>query len=161
MSIEVPDEIRESIMKKNIVLNNSNNLKTELILNNNDDQEFITNDIQQEDKKISKKIKNSTVNLLDISSELQFDDSLQDDNELLDINNLQSNDKKVRVRSVISDDVLAVLKLHFKNNPKPSRDEIIKLSKKLKHPQRVLQVWFQNMRAKTRRNFSSSNNNLC
>ena len=60
----------------------------------------------------------------------------------------QSNDKKVRVRSVISEDAAAILRMNYEANPKPNREQINALSSELKLSNRVLQVWYQNRRAK-------------
>ena len=77
----------------------------------------------------------------------EFDEQPDEDGDL-DISNCQSNDKKVRIRSVMGETAVAILELHYQCNPKPNRDEINELSSKLKLPQRVLQVWYQNRRAK-------------
>jgi len=44
-----------------------------------------------------------------------------------------------------------VLKTYFAVNPRPKRDEINRLSRELNFPPRVIQVWFQNARARDRR----------
>lgn len=59
--------------------------------------------------------------------------------------------RKVRVRSQITDSQLAILKPHYAANPRPKREELIRLAEMVNLPQRVVQVWFQNTRARDRR----------
>lgn len=59
--------------------------------------------------------------------------------------------RKVRVRSQIADEQLQVLKSHYAVNPRPKRDELQRISEKVGFPVRVVQVWFQNNRARDRR----------
>lgn len=153
-TIEVPDNIRESIMKSIVQDAKSDPSELETVERENGSSEMSSNiDRQAETEsnvECSKKTvvpnaaSKSTVKQPEISSEFE---ELPDDDGELDTSSCQStNDKKVRVRTAISEDVLTVLKMHFQCNPKPNRDEIVELSNKLNHPQRVLQVWFQNMR---------------
>ena len=44
-----------------------------------------------------------------------------------------------------------MLKRYFAVQPRPKRDEINRLSRELNFPPRVIQVWFQNARARDRR----------
>ncbi|KAF5295561.1 hypothetical protein FQR65_LT10424 [Abscondita terminalis] len=59
--------------------------------------------------------------------------------------------RKVRVRSLIADKQLKVLKDHYNMNPRPKREELVKIAEKIGFPVRVVQVWFQNTRARDRR----------
>ncbi|GFG33359.1 hypothetical protein Cfor_09990, partial [Coptotermes formosanus] len=59
--------------------------------------------------------------------------------------------RKVRVRSLIADEQLAVLKGHYSRNPRPKKDELSRIAEKIGFPVRVVQVWFQNTRARDRR----------
>jgi len=59
--------------------------------------------------------------------------------------------RKVRVRSLIADEQLAVLKGHYSLNPRPKKDELSRIAEKIGFPVRVVQVWFQNTRARDRR----------
>lgn len=59
--------------------------------------------------------------------------------------------RKVRVRSLIADEQLAILKQHYLINPRPKREELAKIADKIGFPVRVVQVWFQNTRARDRR----------
>ncbi|RZC38840.1 zinc finger protein 1, partial [Asbolus verrucosus] len=59
--------------------------------------------------------------------------------------------RKVRVRSLISDEQLKVLKDNYKINPRPKREDLEKIAETIGFPVRVVQVWFQNTRARDRR----------
>nr|CAD7423686.1 unnamed protein product [Timema monikensis] len=59
--------------------------------------------------------------------------------------------RKVRVRSLIADEKLVVLKGHYAMNPRPKKDELSCIANKIGFPVRVVQVWFQNTRARDRR----------
>ena len=64
---------------------------------------------------------------------------------------LGSEDRKVRVRTLISEEQLAVLKGYYMLNPRPKREELDKIASKIGHPFKVVKVWFQNSRARDRR----------
>jgi hypothetical protein len=67
-------------------------------------------------------------------------------------NEMQANsNKRARFRSVLSDDTVRILKEVYELNPKPSKREIIDLASRVDYPPRVVQVWFQNTRARDRR----------
>ncbi|XP_066248929.1 zinc finger E-box-binding homeobox protein zag-1 isoform X2 [Euwallacea similis] len=59
--------------------------------------------------------------------------------------------RKVRVRSLISEEQLRVLKDKYKENPRPKREELDNIATSIGFPVRVVQVWFQNTRARDRR----------
>ncbi|XP_044262062.1 zinc finger protein 1 isoform X2 [Tribolium madens] len=59
--------------------------------------------------------------------------------------------RKVRVRSLISDEQLKVLKDNYALNPRPKREDLEKIADLIGFPVRVVQVWFQNTRARDRR----------
>ncbi|XP_063230752.1 zinc finger protein 1 isoform X2 [Bacillus rossius redtenbacheri] len=59
--------------------------------------------------------------------------------------------RKVRVRSLIADEHLIVLKEHYAANPRPKKDELLRIADKIGFSVRVVQVWFQNTRARDRR----------
>ncbi|CAG9765006.1 unnamed protein product [Ceutorhynchus assimilis] len=59
--------------------------------------------------------------------------------------------RKVRVRSLISEDQLRLLKNKYKENPRPKREDLEKIAASIGFPVRVVQVWFQNTRARDRR----------
>ena len=45
-----------------------------------------------------------------------------------------------RVRTMISDDQAAVLKARYSENPKPRREELVKISAEIGHPFKVVKV---------------------
>ena len=66
-------------------------------------------------------------------------------------NGLTPEERKVRVRTLISDDQLSVLKTCYLMNPRPKREELLKIAAQIGHPFKVVKVWFQNSRARDRR----------
>ncbi|XP_075231805.1 Zn finger homeodomain 1 [Lycorma delicatula] len=64
---------------------------------------------------------------------------------------IDQDGRKVRVRSQIAEEQLAVLKTHYSLNPRPKREELSRIAEKVGFPVRVVQVWFQNNRARDRR----------
>ncbi|KAJ8307564.1 hypothetical protein KUTeg_015648 [Tegillarca granosa] len=78
------------------------------------------------------------------TDEEQLEEMYKDENN--------SADKKTfRMRSLISDEQLQVLKAHYQVNPRPRKYELIRIGNEIGFPKRVVQVWFQNMRARDRR----------
>ena len=61
------------------------------------------------------------------------------------------DDRKVRVRTLISEEQSMVLKTHYQINPRPKREELDAIARKIGHPFKVVKVWFQNARARDRR----------
>ncbi|XP_076240016.1 Zn finger homeodomain 1 [Calliopsis andreniformis] len=61
------------------------------------------------------------------------------------------NGRRVRARSLIDDEQLAVLKGYYALNPRPKKQEIVMIANYINFPTRVVQVWFQNSRARDRR----------
>lgn len=61
------------------------------------------------------------------------------------------NDRKIRVRTAISEEQQTILKDHYAVNPRPNREEFRKIAQQLGLDNRVVQVWFQNNRARIRR----------
>ena len=59
--------------------------------------------------------------------------------------------QQYRVRSMITDQQLAILKAKYSLNPRPSSHELMDIGSQIGFPKRVVQVWFQNMRARDRR----------
>ena len=62
-----------------------------------------------------------------------------------------------RVRTLISDDQAAVLRKCYSENPKPKREELQQIAERIGHPFKVIKVWFQNTRARDRRERSKNN----
>ena len=63
-----------------------------------------------------------------------------------------------RVRTLISDEQVMVLKGHYNNNSKPKREELQLIADEIGHPFKVIKVWFQNTRARDRREGRNGNN---
>ncbi len=63
----------------------------------------------------------------------------------------QGDERKVRVRTLISEEQLAILKAYYLANPRPKREELERIASKIGHPFKVVKVWFQNSRARDRR----------
>ncbi|XP_030760348.1 zinc finger E-box-binding homeobox protein zag-1 isoform X2 [Sitophilus oryzae] len=86
-----------------------------------------------------------------------FERSSYHTNDEMDSENYTTTDhvnedgRKVRVRSLISEEQLKVLKDHYKSNPRPKREDLEKIASSIGFPVRVVQVWFQNTRARDRR----------
>ncbi|XP_073942557.1 Zn finger homeodomain 1 isoform X3 [Choristoneura fumiferana] len=60
-------------------------------------------------------------------------------------------DRKIRVRTALTDEQQVVLKEHYAINPRPNREEFKKIAQQIGLDNRVVQVWFQNNRARVRR----------
>lgn len=68
-----------------------------------------------------------------------------------DCDTFDQDGRKVRVRSQISEDQVIILKQHYTVNPRPKREELSKIADRVGLAVRVVQVWFQNNRARDRR----------
>jgi zinc finger homeobox protein 2 len=75
----------------------------------------------------------------------------EDDNEDRDSKLSNDSERKVRVRTAISDEQQAILKEHYAVNPRPNREEFRTMSQRLMLDPRVVQVWFQNNRSRERK----------
>ncbi|CAH2072056.1 unnamed protein product, partial [Iphiclides podalirius] len=60
-------------------------------------------------------------------------------------------DRKIRVRTALSEEQQLILKEHYSINPRPNREEFKKIAQQIGLDNRVVQVWFQNNRARVRR----------
>lgn len=81
-----------------------------------------------------------------------YERSQEADGETITTTDHVSEDgRKVRVRSLISEEQAQVLKEHYAANPRPKREELVKIADSIGFPVRVVQVWFQNTRARDRR----------
>ncbi|XP_055700198.1 zinc finger protein 1 isoform X2 [Phlebotomus papatasi] len=75
----------------------------------------------------------------------------EDDAEERDAKTNAEGERKVRVRTAISEEQQAVLKEHYAVNPRPSREEFRSIAARLMLDPRVVQVWFQNNRSRERK----------
>ncbi|KAH7640828.1 zinc-finger double domain containing protein [Dermatophagoides farinae] len=82
---------------------------------------------------------------------MESDEESQRDSSSLDDEMLMSDGKKVRVRSVLSEETLRILRAQYAVNQRPKKQEINRLADLVNYTPRVVQVWFQNMRARDRR----------
>ena len=64
---------------------------------------------------------------------------------------IHDNDRKIRVRTALSEEQQLVLKEHYALNPRPNREEFKRIAQQIGLDNRVVQVWFQNNRARERR----------
>ncbi|XP_073817030.1 Zn finger homeodomain 1 [Musca autumnalis] len=73
-------------------------------------------------------------------------------------------ERKVRVRTAITEEQQQHLKQHYAINSRPSREEFRLIASRLQLDARVVQVWFQNNRSRERKmqynNINNNNNNL-
>lgn len=72
-------------------------------------------------------------------------------NCLDDYNSFLNGEKKVRVRSVLNEEILKILRVEFEKNPRPKKHEIQRLAEQVNKTPRVVQVWYQNSRARLRK----------
>lgn len=61
------------------------------------------------------------------------------------------DERKVRVRTAISEEQQNILKEYYAKNPKPGREEFRTIAQILSLDSRVVQVWFQNNRSRERK----------
>lgn len=87
------------------------------------------------------------------AAEMEVDSSDPDSGEEDDVSHTMSVDggRRVRARSLIDDEQLAVLKGYYAINPRPKKEEITMIANYINFSTRVVQVWFQNSRARDRR----------
>ncbi|XP_054161731.1 zinc finger E-box-binding homeobox 1-like [Oppia nitens] len=84
------------------------------------------------------------------SSAAESDDESQRDSSLEE-EVMTTDGKKVRVRSVLGEQTLRILRKQYEFNPRPKKHDILRLAQEVNYSPRVVQVWFQNMRARDRR----------
>ncbi|VVC90972.1 unnamed protein product [Leptidea sinapis] len=68
-----------------------------------------------------------------------------------DDRSIHDGDRKIRVRTALTEEQQIVLKEYYANNPRPNREEFKKIAQQIGLDNRVVQVWFQNNRARVRR----------
>lgn len=75
----------------------------------------------------------------------------EDDNDDRDSKMSTESERKVRVRTAISEEQQAVLKDFYAINARPNRDDFRNIAQRLMLDPRVVQVWFQNNRSRERK----------
>ena len=116
--------------------------------------ELIKNMIEGVNKTTTKQMFGEAVNT-DVKNEWEADDD-QCDESIAGSEDGGNNigvqdDRKVRVRTLISEEQSLILKTHYQCNPRPKREELDAIARKIGHPFKVVKVWFQNARARDRR----------
>ena len=79
------------------------------------------------------------------------DGNLSDDDSYLDPSERPTGEKKSRARSNYTEEQLSVLKSCYSVNQMPRREELMQIAEAIGHPYKVVKVWFQNYRAKERK----------
>ena len=79
------------------------------------------------------------------------DGNISDDDSYLDPSERPGSEKKSRARSNYTEEQLAVLKSCYSVNQMPRREELMQIAEAIGHPYKVVKVWFQNYRAKERK----------
>ncbi|XP_037818983.1 zinc finger protein 1 [Lucilia sericata] len=98
---------------------------------------------------------NSFINASDVEDE-------QDERDSISRNDCSSGgesnaERKVRVRTAITEEQQQQLKQHYTVNSRPSREEFRMIASRLQLDARVVQVWFQNNRSRERKLQYNSN----
>lgn len=75
----------------------------------------------------------------------------EDDNDDRDSKISNESDRKVRIRTAISDEQQTILKEFYAINARPNRDDFRNIAQRLNLDPRVVQVWFQNNRSRERK----------
>lgn len=150
--IEVPQSIRDSIMKINHTQASLSSRSPSSGLDNLPPPQTVAVMMSSSSnhKQHQHQMDNNSGDDEDDSLQQNFNSSFDD--ELNSSGGLSGNDgKKARVRSVLSEDTLKILRSQYEMNPRPKKQEILRLAQQVNYSTRVVQVWFQNMRARDRR----------
>jgi zinc finger homeobox protein 1/2 len=75
----------------------------------------------------------------------------EDDNEDRESKVSNESERKVRVRTAISEEQQTILKEYYASNARPNREEFRVIAQRLMLDPRVVQVWFQNNRSRERK----------
>uniref|UniRef100_A0A914KKI4 Uncharacterized protein n=1 Tax=Meloidogyne incognita TaxID=6306 RepID=A0A914KKI4_MELIC len=94
---------------------------------------------------------NSNNNISELNTNNLFNNSCVDSIELDEWRHSSAAGSVLRSRSFLSDQQLRILAEQFRRNSLPSKYELSSLAEKIGVNKRVVQVWFQNMRAKAKR----------
>ena len=86
-----------------------------------------------------------------LNGSISHDTDEEDVDELYKDNDISFDERKMRIRSLFTEEQQSYLKGEYLNNPRPKKHVLIQIGNKLGFPKRVIQVWFQNMRARERK----------
>ncbi len=87
----------------------------------------------------------------DDDEEDEEDEEEEEEEMEVDTNSSKKSLSSVRSRTLISEDQSTVLRHFYSANPKPKREELQRLADAVGHSFKVVKVWFQNTRARDRR----------
>jgi len=90
-------------------------------------------------------------NSYDSDGNFSDDESSYQDQDISERLEVGGYEKKSRVRSLISEEQLSILKSCYNVNQMPRREELMQIADAIGHPYKVVKVWFQNSRARDRR----------
>lgn len=96
-------------------------------------------------------IPNISIDHYTSQSNIPFHSGSEDDAEDRDSKLSTESERKVRVRTAISEEQQTILKQHYAINARPSREEFRIIANQLNLDPRVVQVWFQNNRSRERK----------
>nr|CAD2185380.1 unnamed protein product [Meloidogyne enterolobii] len=111
----------------------------------------IFKEIKQQTKRINENNEESNNNISELNTNNLFNNSCVDSIELDEWRHSSAAGSVLRSRSFLSDQQLRILAEQFRRNSLPSKYELSSLAEKIGVNKRVVQVWFQNMRAKAKR----------
>lgn len=114
--------------------------------NNKDIMQQHFNDFHHQNNNGSNHSKSNGRSGNDSKADSGEEDESQRDGSSLDDDTVMADGKKVRVRSVLSEETLRILRAQYAINPRPKKQEINRLAGQVNYSARVVQVWFQNMR---------------
>lgn len=93
----------------------------------------------------------SNGSILDPPNGIPFTSGSETENDDRESKTSSESERKVRVRTAISEEQQQVLKEHYAVNSRPSRDDFKLIAHRLALDARVVQVWFQNNRSRERK----------
>ena len=100
---------------------------------------------------IPERLSTTRHNSYDSDGNFSDDESSYQDQDISERLESGGYEKKSRVRSLISEEQLSVLKSCYNVNQMPRREELMQIADAIGHPYKVVKVWFQNSRARDRR----------
>ncbi|XP_058974736.1 zinc finger protein 1-like [Musca domestica] len=129
---------------------------------------FIKQELEQQYQQQQQQVLDQSQNSSSFMAASDVEDE-QDERDSISRNDCSSGgesnaERKVRVRTAITEEQQQHLKQHYAINSRPSREEFRLIASRLQLDARVVQVWFQNNRSRERKmqynNINNNNNNL-